>query len=82
MKNGYGDFYEKNVIFGAGGYGMQALKKLGRERVFYFLDNDKEKQGTHFMEIPVISVADFLSMKTDFHVIIASLYARSMAKQL
>lgn len=51
---------KKNVIFGAGVYGIQALKELGRKQVAYFLDNDREKQGTSFQNIPVISVEEFL----------------------
>lgn len=73
---------KKNVIFGAGVYGIQALKELGRKQVAYFLDNDREKQGTSFQNIPVISVEEFLVIKHEFHVVIASLYARDMAKQL
>ena len=58
------------------------LKELGRKQVAYFLDNDREKQGTSFQNIPVISVEEFLVIKHEFHVVIASLYARDMAKQL
>ncbi|MEH2952019.1 SPASM domain-containing protein [Candidatus Merdisoma sp. JLR.KK011] len=74
---------KKNVIFGAGSYGLQALKKLGREQTAYFLDNDKEKQGTSFQGLPVISAEEFLPMKEQYHVVIASrLYAGNMERQL
>lgn len=73
---------KKSVIFGAGSYGMQALKELGAEQVAYFLDNDKNKQGTRFQEIPVIGPEEFLSIKDEFHVVIASLYGHDMERQL
>lgn len=73
---------KKNVIFGAGIYGVQALEKIGKEQTAYFLDNDKTKWGTCIHGIPVISVEDFVSQKERFHVVIASLYARDMEKQL
>lgn len=73
---------KKNVIFGAGIYGMQALEKLGKEQVAYFLDNDDGKQGTVLGGVPVIGVEEFIPMKENFRVCIASLYAQSMAKQL
>lgn len=73
---------KKNVIFGAGNYGLQALEKLGAGNVAFFLDNDKTKQGMRIRGIPVISVAEFAPLREEYHVCIASLYARSMAKQL
>lgn len=73
---------KKNVIFGAGVYGMRALEQLKEETVAYFLDNDVQKQGTVIRDIPVISIEQFVPMKEQFHVWIASLYAESMAKQL
>lgn len=73
---------KRNVIFGAGLYGMRALDRLGKETVSYFIDNDKEKQGTLISDIPVIGMEQFVSMKEPFHVHIASLYAGSMEKQL
>lgn len=73
---------KENVIFGAGVYGIRALEQLGKETVAYFLDNDKKKQGTIIQEIPVISMEQFIPVKDQFHVWIASLYAESMAKQL
>ena len=73
---------KRNVIFGAGLYGVRALMALGKETVAYFLDNDKEKQGTTVSGIPVIGLEQFVPQKDRFHVWIASLYAGSMEKQL
>lgn len=73
---------KKNVIFGAGVYGVQALEKLGKEEVSFFLDNDEKKQGSLMAGIPVISPEKFPPMKEQHHVVIASLYAQGMAAQL
>ena len=37
---------KKYVIFGAGDYGKKALEMLGRENVAFFVDNDKNKDGS------------------------------------
>jgi len=43
------------VIFGAGILGKELLKKLGKENVKCFIDNDRNKQGMFLDEIPVYS---------------------------
>ena len=43
------------VIFGAGILGRELLKKLGKENVKCFIDNDRNKQGMFLDEIPVYS---------------------------
>lgn len=73
---------KRYAIFGAGVFGCQALEALGQEQVAYFLDNDPRKQGTQAAGIPIISVEEFLPYKDRFPVIIASLYAQEMSKQL
>lgn len=37
---------KKYVIFGAGDYGKKALEMLGKENVAFFVDNDKNKDGS------------------------------------
>lgn len=45
----------KLILFGAGRNGIQALKKYGKEKIAYFCDNAREKQGTQIEGIEVIS---------------------------
>lgn len=75
---------QKIAIFGAGLYGSQAFEKQISENVVCFIDNNKDKQQRLFLEKPVLSVEDFIkkSSEESIHVIIASLYANNMAKQL
>lgn len=72
----------KKIIFGAGAYGEQALEQLGEDNVMFFLDNDNNKQGKMFHGKKVITIKEFLSFKEHYHVVLASLYAKSMEKQL
>ncbi|MCM1111996.1 MAG: SPASM domain-containing protein [Muribaculum sp.] len=69
------------LIFGAGQYGRDALKKLGEEWVAGFIDNSVEKQGGLYCGKPVISVEQAVSMQ--YPILIAcENYASSMGKQL
>ena len=72
----------KYIIFGAGMYGRKAFGEYGAERVAGFMDNSPQKQGTFLYGKPVMRVEDVLSQKENYHIVIASLYATSMEKQL
>ena len=39
---------KKIMIFGAGFYGKMAFEQYPPDRVTFFIDNDKDKQGTFF----------------------------------
>lgn len=70
------------VIFGAGGYGKTAFEEFGEEQVAFFIDNSISKQGTTYCGKEVISPEDLARLKEEYHVVVASIYAASMIKQL
>lgn len=73
---------KKVAVFGAGLYGKHALEQIGAENVLFFIDNSKDKAGKMYSEKKVVSFADFMSCGECPHVLLASIYADSMAKQL
>lgn len=75
---------EKCIIFGAGFYGQRALEQYGPENVVFFIDNDSKKIGTfcNGKEIITAERAAELYKGGGYQIIIASLYAESMAAQL
>lgn len=72
----------KKMIFGAGYYGRLAFEQLDSDEVQYFIDNDTNKVGSSFCGKPIIPPAEAFKYKDECHIIIASLYAESMASQL
>lgn len=62
----------KYAFFGAGKYGMLALRELGKKNVVYFIDNNKEKQGTLVEGIPIISFEEYISNRRIEKLIITS----------
>lgn len=73
---------EKVAIFGAGFYGNQALEQIGSDNVMFFIDNAEEKAGQFFHDKMIKSFTQFLQLEEKPHVILASLYSDSMAKQM
>lgn len=75
---------KKLIIFGAGFYGKNALEQYGSEKVDFFIDNAKEKIGSfcNGKEIITPERAAKLWQTGDYQIVIASLYAESMAAQL
>ncbi len=72
---------KKILIFGAGFYGRLAFEQMDERDIVAFIDNDKSKQGKSFCGKLVISPEKALRYN-DGHIVIASLYAESMAAQL
>ncbi len=74
----------KNIIFGAGFYGKKALEQYGSDNVDFFIDNDSNKIGSFCNGKEIVSPerAAQLCKTGEYHVVIASLYAESMAAQL
>ena len=70
------------VIFGLGMVGTQALNEIGEENVKYFISNSPDRWGKLFLGIEIISPENFLSLKEQYHVVIASNYVDSMVLQL
>ncbi len=73
---------KKIMIFGAGFYGKMAFEQYPPDRVTFFIDNDKDKQGTFFCGKKIISPLDALHYKDCYHILVASLYSESMLSQL
>lgn len=74
--------YKKNVIFGAGIYGIKALKKYGEENVACFIDNSLSKHGTYINGKVVKNLGDILPDIEKYHIIIATNYYSDIEKQL
>lgn len=72
----------KKAIFGAGIYGKKALEKIGEENISYFIDNSEAKQGTFYLGKEIISLQKFCSLSEQYHIVVASVYASSIVKQL
>lgn len=73
---------KKVAIFGAGLYGQKALQKLGSDIVECFIDNSPTKQGTTYCGKIIKSLDEIQKDIDNFSIIIASIYATSMEKQL
>jgi len=72
----------KSVIFGAGKYGKKALEKIGKENVEFFIDNDVSRQGTKYLNKEIISLNEYMLIKENYQVVVASTYAKDMITQL
>ena len=73
---------QKKAIFGAGIYGKKAFEKIGEENIVCFIDNSETKQGTFYLGKEIISLQKFCSLQEQYHIVIASVYASSIVKQL
>lgn len=75
-----GNRYRKVIIFGAGTDGMRAKKVCMHSEieVFCFCDNDEEKIGTNYCNIPVISRKELLEKYQECIVLIANRYSGSV----
>lgn len=73
---------KKIIIFGAGLYGQKALQKLGSDIVECFIDNSPTKQGTTYCGKIIKNLDEIQKDIDNFSIIIASIYATSMEKQL
>lgn len=79
-------FKDKNVLFGAGGYGITYLEELQKVgiKIDYFCDNNQEKWGKEIQNIQVISPEKLveISKKQIINIIISSAYEEEIYKQL
>ena len=64
----------KYVIFGAGDYGKKTLEMLGRENVAFFVDNDKNKDGSIINGVEVKFFQKVSKNLKEYWVIIAVAY--------
>lgn len=73
-------FYSKSIT---GGFVYCLLKAAGIEAPAYFCDNDEEKQGTFYMDAPIISVEDAAKMGSNtFYIIANRRFDQGMQQQL
>lgn len=82
----YVKMQKKAVLFGAGGVGLMAIGYFGSENVECFVDNNKQKSGTVFNGIPIISFDVLLGKyanNEDYRIYITSdIYYKEIAAQL
>lgn len=79
-------FKDKNVLFGAGSYGIAYLEELNKAgiKVDYFCDNDQKKWGRKIQNIDIISPEKLaeISKEQILNVIISSTYEKEIYEQL
>ena len=75
----------KIIVFGAGAEGRKALLRIGEERIFYFVDNNVDLQGSYFHSKKVLSLEELLNIlqTEDYRIIISSQkYYHDISNQL
>lgn len=60
------------VVFGCGGRGKRLLDILGKDRVKAFIDNDIDKIGTVYKDIPIISLDDYIKKYKKYLIILTN----------
>jgi len=72
------------VLFGAGSIGRLALYTLKQFdiKTDYFCDNDKQKQGTSYCGIKVISPKELSALSPDTHIFMCNSYITTISTQL
>lgn len=73
---------KKIALFGAGDYGVKALKYYGADNVQYFIDNNSEKSGQELLGKPIVNLDEYLRFKERYTVIISSSYYLEISEQL
>lgn len=75
---------KKYVIFGAGDYGAQAAKLIGKKGIKFFIDNNVEKQRAGYMGLAVLPFEIALSKIEDAEIILAvsEKYVKDLEEQL
>ena len=75
---------EKYVVFGAGYYGRLAIDLIGKENIYFFIDNNSEKQKNGFEGFSVLSVDEAVNNCGTNKVLIAvdEKFAGEIKKQL
>ena len=84
LKNKLSSADQMIVLFGAGDIGELAnysLNKLGLN-VSFFCDNDKDKQGTKWCGIEVLSFDQLIKLKKDTNIFISNNYSSSISANL
>ena len=61
------------ILFGAGKRGVEALQRYGKDKVAFFCDNSKDKQGHEIDGIIVISFDDLLKIYNEQYIIMITL---------
>lgn len=69
------------IILGAGKKGLKILRKMGRNIVAFFVDNDKNKQGGVIEGIEIISFEKLIEIHDGYDVIL-SFYSSELIEQL
>jgi FlaA1/EpsC-like NDP-sugar epimerase len=72
------------AVFGAGAAGLRAWESLTAHagvEIVTFVDNDRQRWGTAFLGVPVVSPAEAARATVDF-VLVASVHATAIIRQL
>lgn len=63
----------KIIIWGAGEMGQRVVPYLGKVNIVAFIDSNKEKIGTLYLEIPIISLDEYESKYNEIPILITPL---------
>lgn len=75
---------EKVILFGAGEEGIKAINYLGKDKVAFFVDNDKQKIGTSVQGVLVRSVDDLKAQNgyKPLYISVSPRYIKDIENQL
>lgn len=74
---------EKYAIFGCGVKGKEIFEELGKDAIGCFIDNDSEKWGMFYKDIPIISLDNYIESKRSEKILIpVAQYYYEVKKQL
>lgn len=75
---------KKYILFGAGQYALNAIDMLGKEKIYFIVDNNKLKSGTKIRGINVYYVYDVIKKLKEKPIVlsVSSLYEDEIIEQL
>lgn len=72
----------KIIIFGAGIIGKKLFDCVGKEKIAYFVDNDKNKVGQQINGINIISYSDLLDVHEKYTIVVTPVDRAEIMKRL
>lgn len=65
-KMNHGFYDKKLILYGAGKYGKRYLEKIGKEKIYAFVDSNKELEGKYIEGKKVLSIKALLADKEQY----------------
>lgn len=75
---------KKKVLFGAGSFGVKALKLIGKENVAFFIDNSSDKINEKYNELDIFSFEAVKEKLVDYKIVVtvSEQYEKQIVSQL